>query len=307
MTPETPAWANIDPVALAVPFFVIGIACEMIFVRWRGKTDTYEVRDTAASLFMGIGSIIVLGLTAWIAVDATIAVYEARLFDIGWSWWSMVLCFLGSDLIYYWGHRLCHERRIWWAFHVPHHSSQHFNLATTLRQEWTANLALIWITKLPLLFIGFPPAMLALFAGIIGVYQLWIHTEQVGKIGPLEWVLNTASHHRVHHATNPRYLDSNHGGVLIIWDRIFGTFVEECEEEPCVYGIVTNIDTFNPLRIVLHEYVAMARDIWNARSWIEVVGYIFGPPGWSPDGSRLTSRDIKGNWIKNNQMAVPAE
>ncbi|MEO1170774.1 MAG: sterol desaturase family protein, partial [Myxococcota bacterium] len=132
--------------------------------------------------------------------------------------------------------------------------------------------------------------------GINLVYQFWIHTEAVDRLGPLEWVLNTPSHHRDHHGNNPRYLDANYGGIFIVWDRLFGTFVAEDREDPPRYGLVHQLNTFNPLRIAFHEYVDIFRDVAKARSLREVWGYVFGPPGWTPDGSRLTADDLKRSW-----------
>ncbi|MFM9829228.1 MAG: sterol desaturase family protein [Sphingomonas sp.] len=305
MTPDTPDWAKIDLVMVSVPAMLALLVLEMLLARLRG-TRSYEVKDTAASLMMGTGVPISILLTGWIGAAAYLAVYNLRLFDIGWTWGGMSLCFLVTDLTYYWGHRLMHECRLGWASHVVHHSSQHFNISTALRQEWTSNISLIFLTGLPSALIGFPPAMVALASGVIGVYQVWIHTEHVGKLGPFEWFMNTPSHHRVHHGTNPRYLDSNHGGFFIIWDRMFGTFVAERDDDPVHFGIVSNIGSFNPLRIVLHEWVAIGRDVAGARSPREVAGYILGPPGWSPDGSRDTSATLRQKW-REAGAAAPAE
>lgn len=295
MLAETPGWARFDPVTYAIPAFVILILIEMWRVRATGR-GAYEVKDTAASLLMGFGSTLASLLFGGIFVAAALWCYQFRIFDIGWTWWALVLCFFAEDLSYYWFHRISHERRIWWAAHVIHHSSQHYNLSTALRQTWTGALALTFLTKLPLFFVGFPPAMVALFAGFSLIYQFWIHTEQIKRMGVLEWVLNTPSHHRVHHATNPRYLDANYAGVLIIWDRLFGTFIPERDDEPCQYGIVSNLGTFNPLRIAFHEWAGIGRDLSRAKNLHEVLGYVFGPPGWSPDGSRKTSKSLKADW-----------
>lgn len=293
--PETPSWVPEDVVTLAVPAFIAFIIIEMLIVRF-GKRGAYETRDTASSLFMGFGSTIAGLLTSGLYLGSAYYVYQFRLFDIGWTWQALVLCFFAEDLAYYWFHRISHERRFWWASHVVHHSSQHYNLSTALRQTWTGNLALSFATKLPLFLIGFPVEMVLFFTGVSLVYQFWIHTESIGRLGPLEWVLNTPSHHRVHHATNPRYLDANYAGVLIIWDRIFGTFIPETDAEKPKYGIVSNLGTFNPLRIAIHEWAGIARDVKHSKSIGEVFGYIFGPPGWSPDGSRKTSKSLKAAW-----------
>lgn len=282
-----------DVVTYAIPAFVLLILAEMAFVRLT-RRGRYDARDAATSLIMGFGNQAVGLFAAAIVVWAFYAAYQFRLFDIGWTWWALVLCFFGEDLAYYWFHRVSHERRWFWASHVVHHSSQHYNLTTALRQTWTGNLALGFIFHLPLPLIGFPPEMVLMFSGISLVYQFWIHTEAIDRLGPLEWVLNTPSHHRVHHATNARYLDANYAGVLIIWDRLFGTFVPEDKAEKPRYGIVANLGSFNPLRVAFHEWAGIVRDV--AASPRHALGYLFGPPGWSPDGSRKTSASIKAAW-----------
>lgn len=291
-----------DPVTLAIPLFVALIVAEMLHVRRTGR-GAYETRDAAASLAMGFGNVIAGLLTGGIYVAAAYAAYQFRIFDIGWTWWALVACFFAEDLAYYWFHRLSHERRFWWAAHVIHHSSQHYNLTTALRQTWTGAVSLSFATKLPLFLIGFPPEMVFLFSGLSLVYQFWIHTEAVGRLpGPIELIFNTPSHHRVHHAINPRYLDANYAGVLIIWDRMFGTFIPESDEEKPRYGIVSQIATFNPFRIAFHEWLAIGRDlIAHPR---HAIGYLFGPPGWSHDGSRRTSRELKAAWSGGQRTAA---
>ncbi|MGQ3070961.1 MAG: sterol desaturase family protein [Ferrovibrionaceae bacterium] len=286
-------WPLPDPVALAIPAFILLLLLEIAVARWRGR-DAYELRDTAASLTMGLGNLALKILLGGVAVAATVAVHQHRLFDIGYGWWAFALLLPLEDLAYYWFHRLSHEHRVWWAAHVNHHSSQHYNLSTALRQTWTGTVAMTWIVWLPLAWLGFPPAMIAFQQGISLVYQFWIHTEQIGRLPRwIEAVMNTPSHHRVHHATNPRYLDRNYAGIFIVWDKLFGTFVPEDDAEPCRYGIVRNIGSFNPIRIALHEWVAIAADLARARTWRERLGYVLGPPGWSPDGSRQTSKQIR--------------
>lgn len=282
-----------DIVTLSVPFFVALIIAEMIAWRMTGRGD-YETRDSFASLAMGLGSQIApLFGGAAIVLAIWSFVYQHRWFDIPNAWWAIALAFVLDDFRYYWWHRISHERRIFWASHVVHHSSQHYNLTTALRQPWTGLVIGSLLFKTPLILIGFHPAMIAFVGAANLVYQFWIHTEQIGRLGPLEWVMNTPSHHRVHHATNPAYLDANYAGTLIVWDRIFGTFVAEKPDERPRYGIIKNLATFNPLTISFHEWLAIARDLKSARSLREAIGYVFGPPGWSVDGSRLTSAAIK--------------
>lgn len=283
-------------VDLAVPFFIAAVAVELVMWRVRGR-GAFEMRDMAASLMMGLGNSIMTLLLGGIIFGVYSFVHQFALLDIGYTWWAFVLCFFGEDLAYYWFHRISHERRWFWASHVVHHSSQHYNLSTALRQTWTGRLTMTFIFWLPLVWIGFPPAMVLFFQGLSLVYQFWIHTEQIGRMGPLEWVFNTPSHHRVHHATNPRYLDANYAGVLIIWDRLFGTYVpEQADIDPPRYGIITNLGTFNPFKIAFSEWVSIIRDVAGARNGRQLWGYLMGPPGWSPDGSRRTSQMIKDSW-----------
>ncbi len=289
---------DINPVALATPFFILAIILEIALGRLKLATSNYEARDTAVSLFMGLGSqlagLLVLGAPA----VAAAWVYQYRIFEIPvTAVWAWVLVFLLEDVTYYWFHRLSHERRFWWIAHVNHHSSQHYNLSTALRQTWTGNWVGTWALWLPLALLGFPPVMIAIQKGVSLVYQFWIHTEAVGRMPRwFEAVFNTPSHHRVHHARNPRYLDRNYAGILIVWDKLFGTFQVELDEEKPRYGLVRNLGNFNLLRAVFHEWIATAKDLASARSPREAAGYLFGPPGWSPDGSRQTSKMLRAEW-----------
>jgi len=294
-------------ITFAVPAFVLLIILEMVITKVT-KKGRYEVIDSATSLSMGLGNRVFGILFGAFSVGAYFLVYEYRLFDLGWTLPVLVACFFAEDLAYYWFHRVAHERRWFWASHVVHHTSQHYNLTTALRQTWTGTLGLSFIFWLPLVYIGFPPLMVLMFSAFSLIYQFWIHTELIDRMGPFEWVMNTPSHHRVHHAINPNYLDANYAGVLIIWDRLFGTFIAEDKKEPPRYGIVSQLGTFNPFRVAFHEWAGILRDVRSAKSFREVLGYTFGPPGWSPDGSRKTSKSLKAEWNARQQAAaVPAE
>ena len=290
--------APFDVVTLAVPAFVVLVVLEIVLGRLRLIRASYEPKDTAVSLGMGLGSTVAGAVTAGLVAAATVWVWRHRLFDIPMSaWWAWVAIFFLEDLTYYWFHRISHERRFWWAAHVNHHSSQHYNLSTALRQTWTGGVNGSWLLWLPLAFLGFPPAMIFIQKGISLIYQFWIHTEAVRRLpAPLEYVLNTPSHHRVHHARNPRYLDRNYAGILIIWDRLFGTFELERDDEPCRYGVVKNLGDFNLFRAAFHEWAAIGADLRTARNIKEAVMYVFGPPGWSPDGSRDTADVLRARW-----------
>ncbi len=286
-----------DPILIAIPAFIALIVAEMIYGRMTGRAR-FEPRDTAASLVMGLGNTVSGVVLGGIAAAWFLFIEQFAVLDIGWALWAFALCFVLDDFVYYWAHRFAHTVRWWWADHVIHHSSQHYNLSTALRQPWLSPLTLKFIFFGSwLVLIGFPPAMVAFVGALNLVYQFWIHTEAVPKMwGPIEAVMNTPSHHRVHHATNPRYLDRNYAGVFIIWDRMFGTFEPEREDEPCRYGIVRNLGTYNPIKICLHEWIGIIKDVRSAKSLREVIGYWLGPPGWSPDGSRDSSKILKERW-----------
>lgn len=285
-----------SPVVLALPFFIGLVCAEIIWARFHSNV-TYEMRDTMASLSMGLGNF-VAGFATVLVVFATFSwAHQYRLFDVGFEWWAFALIFFAEDFVYYWFHRLSHEHRIWWAAHINHHTSQHFNLSTALRQTWTGFPCLSWTLWVPLAWVGFPPELILFQMGVSLVYQFWFHTEAIDQLWrPLEIVFNTASHHRVHHAINPRYLDRNYGGILIVWDRLFGTFVpEDKAAEPCRYGVVKQIATFNPLRIAFHEWAAIFRDLAKPAPIRVRLAYLFGPPGWSPDGSTQTSAQLRAD------------
>lgn len=286
-----------DPILLAIPVFVALIIAEMIYARATGRAQ-FEPGDTAASLMMGFGNTVSGIVLGFVAIGWFVFLERFAIFEIGYAWWAFVLAFVLDDFVYYWAHRFAHTVRWWWADHVVHHSSQHYNLSTALRQPWLSPLTLKFIFFGSwLVLIGFPPAMVAFVGALNLVYQFWIHTEVVKTLpAPIEAVMNTPSHHRVHHATNPRYLDRNYAGVFIVWDKMFGTFEPERADEPCRYGIVKNLGTNNPWVISMHEWWGIIKDVRSAKSPSEVLGYWLGPPGWSPDGSRDSSKIIKARW-----------
>ena len=295
---DAPAFVeNFDPIWIAIPLFTIAVFAEMIFARVTGRAR-FESRDSAASLMMGLGNTIsgiVFGsvLAVW-----SLFVYEHRFFDIGFAWWAWIVAFVLDDFVYYWSHRFAHTVRWFWADHIVHHSSQHYNLTTALRQPWLSpfTLKFLWLGS-ALILLGFHPAMIAFVGSLNLIYQFWIHTEAIKRMPPwFEAVMNTPSHHRVHHATNPLYLDRNYAGVFIVWDRMFGTFQPELETEKCRYGIVKNLGTYNPVKICLHEWWGIITDMRHARSAREAAMYLLAPPGWSPDGSRTTSKQLLEKW-----------
>ena len=261
-----------------IPVFVLSIGAELLYARARQQA-LYETRDTFANLAMGIGNIVIAVPMKLFWIWLYTQVYQHRLFDLPMSaWWSWVLLFFGDELCYYWFHRAHHRVRLLWCTHSNHHSSERFNFAVALRQPWTESFSAYWFW-LPLPLIGFHPLAVIAMQSISLIYQFFVHTEAVRSLGPLEAVINTPSHHRVHHGSNPRYIDKNYGGMLIIWDRLFGTF--EPEVERVRYGLVHNLDTFNPVRIAFHEFAAMTRDVRRAKTWREVWTAVAREPGAS--------------------------
>ena len=270
----------------AIPFFVLLLALEYLAYRHlgddHGELVGYESRDTRTSLAMGLGNVAINAGWKFAVLAAYTALYELtplRL-DPG-DWWVWVALFFADDFSYYWFHRVSHESRVFWASHVVHHSSQHYNLSTALRQTWVPMTYFPFWLWLPL--VGFEPWMVLLAQAWSLIYQFWIHTERVRRLpAPLEWVLNTPSHHRVHHGINEQYLDRNYGGILIIWDKLFGSY--EPEGERVRYGLTTQLRTFRPVRVAFHEYIAMWHDMNRATGLRAKLGVLFRGPGWTPPG-----------------------
>lgn len=263
-----------DLIRLAIPAFLLLLVVEAIFGALTQR-HLYEMKDTAASLTMGLGNVLVNLVFKALLFTVFTWLHRFALFQIGYQWWAWILAFFADDFSYYWFHRTSHECRFFWAAHVVHHSSQHYNLGTALRQTWTGFFGFVFWLWMPL--VGFQPIMIFTLQAISLLYQFWIHTEVIERMGSLETVLNTPSHHRVHHATNPQYIDRNHAGILIIWDRMFGSF--EPEGERCVYGLTKNINTYNPLRIAFHEWISIAQDVRQAPDFRAAIRGIFGRPG----------------------------
>lgn len=291
-----------DVTQLSIPLFVGAILLELFLIRKIHSRGDYETRDTLTSLLMGTGNVVAGLLTGFVAFGVLSWAWQFRVADWGMSALAVLVCFIVDDLRYYVYHRIAHRSRWVWAEHINHHSSQHYNLSTALRQSWTGTLTGMFVLRIPLVILGFHPYLILFVGGLNLVYQFWIHTEAINKMwGWFEYVFNTPSHHRVHHATNPRYLDANYAGTLIIWDRVFGTFVEERPEDAPKYGLVSNIATFNPFRIAFHEWVAMAKDAFGPGLALrERFLYLFAPPGWSHDGSRSTTQSLKAAFVEQN-------
>ena len=275
----------------AVPVFLIAMVAEYFIAK-----EKYYVKDTGVSLLMMVFSGIVEFIPKVLAFIAFFYLHEiSPLKDIVQrQWWAWLLLIFADDFAYYWFHRMNHEVRLFWAGHVPHHSSVYLNLGTALRQGVGERIHkfLFWMW-IPLL--GFDPLMMFTMMGISLIYQFWIHTELVDKLPkPIELIFNTPSHHRVHHASNIRYLDCNHAGIFIVWDRLFGTFSEEVKEiEHPKYGLTTNIGTYNPGKVATHEYTSILKDVKRASKLSDKLKYIFYAPGWSHDGEDKRAKVLR--------------
>jgi sterol desaturase/sphingolipid hydroxylase (fatty acid hydroxylase superfamily) len=284
---------------LSIPYFVVTMAAESWVLRKRPKRALddvdgaarplvpvgFERRDTLASLGALVGNV-AINLALMGPHDRAERFFRRhRVANLGGQLGRrgrFVTAMVLWDFLYYWEHRWMHEVRLFWAHHVTHHSSERYNLSTALRQPWSPFL--MWWVFWPMSLLGYDTATIRRAGQLNLLYQYWIHTETIDRLPAVaERVLNTASHHRVHHGSNAQYLDRNYGGILIVWDRLFGTF--EPEVRRVRYGLTKNIDTFNPLRIGYHEFIDIARDVRRSRGWRERLGYVFAHPGWKPVAS----------------------
>jgi sterol desaturase/sphingolipid hydroxylase (fatty acid hydroxylase superfamily) len=282
-----------NPVTYAVPFFLLTILIELAALRWldhdsafdnRGVTG-YAGKDAGTSMLMGLGSLVstlVFKVGAFVVYSA-VFVYVAPFHLAMDTWWSWVLALVAVDFVYYFSHRFVHRVNVGWAAHQAHHSSEYMNFATALRQKWNPWFEFFFFLPLP--FLGIAPWAIYMAFGFNLIYQFYVHTELVGKMWrPIELVMNTPSHHRVHHGSDPEYLDKNYAGIFIVWDRIFGTFVEE-KQRP-TYGLTKPVDTYNLLKLQYGDYAQIVRNVRAAERFRDKLGYLFGPPGWEPAGHR---------------------
>ncbi|MFK7976165.1 MAG: sterol desaturase family protein [Halioglobus sp.] len=269
-------------VAAATPFFILAIVVEFIYGHMQQR-NTYRVNDSISSLSLGVLSqarrFVTLGVGGYVYYLVT-EYFSAPLMDAS-HWFTWVLAMVLYDFCYYWLHRMGHERTILWAAHVAHHQSEDYNLTTALRQTSTGFL-LGWVFYLPMFFIGIPAEVVVTVGAINLIYQYWVHTEHIPKLGWFEWFFVSPSNHRVHHAQNDVYMDKNYGGLFILWDRLFGTFQEELAEEPVVFGIRGPLKSFNPMRALTHVYIDMARDSWRTKRWSDKLRVWVSRTGWRP-------------------------
>jgi len=269
-------------IVAAVPFFVLAIIVEWLYGLARHR-NTFRLSDSISSLFLGVLSqarrFVTLGLGGYIYFLVT-AHFSLELMAAD-HWFTWVLAMVLYDLCYYWQHRMGHERTLLWAAHVAHHQSEDYNLTTALRQTSTGFL-LDWVFYIPMYLLGIPAEVVVTVGAISLIYQFWVHTEHLPKLGWYEWVFVTPSNHRVHHAQNDIYMDRNYGGILILWDRIFGTFQEELASEPPVYGIRGALKSWNPVKALTHIYVDMYRDSRHTARWRDKLRVWVGRTGWRP-------------------------
>ena len=266
----------------ATPVFFVLIALEAL-IAWRRQRAQYRLADAISSIALGQLSTYLGIFARLISFGLYVEIYRhlrlATLDSDSVAVWVAALVIY--DFLYYWNHRLGHEVNVLWAAHVVHHQSEEFNLSTALRQT-SSGFLLSWLFYVPMAVAGFPPELFLFVSLIDLLYQFWIHTEQIGGLGVIDYLFASPSNHRVHHAVNDRYLDRNYGGILIIWDRLFGTFQPELQSDPVVYGTRDPLRSWDPLWANLHSYVAMARDSWHARSWVDALRVWIKHPGWRP-------------------------
>lgn len=265
-------------ITLSIPIFFLLIGVELLVGHLKNK-KLYRFNDALTNINLGIGQQVVGVMMKGFFFLGYLYLYENRVYTFENTWVNWVLLFLGVDFFYYWFHRASHEVNALWAAHIVHHQSEDYNLSVALRQSWFQGW-FSWAFYLPLAVIGFDPIMFAAMNSFNTLYQFWIHTTTIKTLGPLEWVFNTPSHHRVHHGSNPKYIDRNHAGSLIIWDRMFGTFQKE--EEEVVYGITSPLNSWNPIWANIHYW----KDLWQLSkksNGFDKVRVFLKPPGWQPD------------------------
>ncbi|MFT4778952.1 MAG: sterol desaturase/sphingolipid hydroxylase (fatty acid hydroxylase superfamily) [Flavobacteriales bacterium] len=295
---------NFDPVVLSIPIFFALIGVELVvdaFQKKKSGKSFYRLNDALTNISCGV----IDQSTGVFAKVLTVTVYvvvftffeSLRGYDIAGNWLTYLLCFVAVDFAYYWSHRLSHQVNLFWTGHVVHHQSEEYNLSVALRQGAFQKMFMFWI-YLPLAMVGFPPEWFVLSIGFNLLYQFWIHTEFVNKMGVFEYVFNTPSHHRVHHGRNPKYIDKNHAGVFIIWDKMFGTFKEE-EERP-TYGITRPLETFNPVMAHVRPFSELYHDTKRVVGLGNKLKFLFAPPGWYPEsmGGRQVPPQVEPDEVK---------
>ncbi|NUA26031.1 sterol desaturase family protein [Cupriavidus basilensis] len=277
----------------ALPVVVGASLMEALVLHWR-KPGTFDWHEARLSLVDLAGRKILVFLPLSLAAPVFALAWEHRLQSIVLNSWLLgVALFIGQEFCYYWYHRAAHRVRFFWATHAVHHSPNQLTLSTAYRLGWTGKLTGTTLFFTPLVWLGFPSEVVIATLSLNLLYQFWIHATWIPRLGWLEYVLNTPSAHRVHHAANIEYLDANFGGVLIVFDRLFGTYVAERSDLPCRYGLVTPMRSRNPLRVEFQQWLDLGRDLAQARSLGAMLGFLFLPPGWRPDGQGHTTEALR--------------
>jgi alkylglycerol monooxygenase len=295
---------NLNPIVLSIPIFFILIGIELLIERFTHK-DLYRFPDAIANISCGITSQLSGLFLTFLGIGVyTILFEQFAFFTLQPTWYYWLVLFLLVDLAYYWGHRMSHEVNLFWGGHVVHHQSEEYNLSVALRQS---SLQTVWTFafNLPIALLGFDPVHFILISAFNTLYQFWIHTETIGKMGWFEYIFNTPSHHRVHHGRNPKYIDKNHAGSLIIWDKMFGTF--QAEEEKPTYGITKPINSWNAVYANVSHYVEMSKDLRRIPSWSDKIKYLFMKPGWLPPslGGYRTAPEVDRSSYKKYETPAP--
>jgi sterol desaturase/sphingolipid hydroxylase (fatty acid hydroxylase superfamily) len=274
--------SNQDILSMIALGMTVVVIFEFLIMYLRRK-EQRDPKETATNLAIyGVGKVWRESFVRGIELAALGALYAWTPLKVPDGVWGFLATLLAVEFVYYWKHRTEHQSRLYWAYHSVHHSSQEYNLSTAIRLPWLGYFLGSATFYAPMVLLGFNPLLIIISRQIVLLYQFWIHTDKIGSMGWFDKIFNSPSNHRVHHASNTTYLDKNHGGILIIWDRMFGTYAAERPEEPVVYGLTKNIGTANPIMINLHEPLAIVRDVRQAKSWRDAVGYVFKGPGWSP-------------------------
>ncbi len=288
---------NLSPVVIAIPVYFLLMGIELIVLRFQ-KNPSYRLNDAITNINCGVMSQVTGVFLKVISIGIYSVFYENfAFFKIPNNMWTFLILFFLYDLCYYWAHRKSHEINLFWGGHVVHHSSEEYNLSVALRQSSTQTIWTFFF-YLPLAFLGFDPVSLVLVSGINLLYQFWIHTEAIGKMGFLEKFMNTPSHHRVHHGRNPKYIDKNHGGTFILFDKWFGTF--QAEEEKPIYGITVPVRSWNPVWVNISHYANMKQELTQIPYWKDRIRYLFNKPGWLPEnlGGYRAPKDVDLNYRK---------
>jgi sterol desaturase/sphingolipid hydroxylase (fatty acid hydroxylase superfamily) len=285
--------AYLHPLLYALPVALSASLIEALVLA-RRRPGTYDWKGAGVSMLDQLGHQLLAFLPLSLATPVFAFAWEHRISTIGLNTgWAFLALFIGQEFFYYWYHRSAHRVRWFWATHAVHHSPNELNLSAAYRLGWTGKLTGNTLFYTPLAWLGFRPEVVLLTLSLNLLYQFWIHATWIPKLGWLEYIFNTPSAHRVHHASNLRYLDANYGGVLIVFDRLFGTYIPESEQEACRYGLVTPIAGYNLFKIEFHAWGSLFRDVAHARSAREVLGYLFMPPGWRPDGPGGTTEELR--------------